>query len=302
MTKYVKGLVSVIIPTYKRSDKLERAIYSILNQTYNNIEVLLVNDNISDDDYTKNIVERSRKFERDSRFRLILQEQHINGAVARNVGIKAARGEYIAFLDDDDWWEPNKIEKQVEKLSLLDEEWGGVSCRIKQYDNDKLIAKLPKYRSGYVYKDILMLRNDFATGTLLLKHEALDRTGYFDENLLRHQDLQLLVNFTYKYKLYQLNEFLHCCDISDVINRPNAEKIIDYKKALFQSISPIVNSLSANEKEEIKYMNEFEIGYVFLKSGESKIGFKYCAKVLKSPKTIYYTLEKIFNKIRSKTR
>ena len=106
--KYVEGLVSVIMPTYKRSEKLLRAIDSVLNQTYKNLELLLVNDNEPFDEYTelleKNEVE---KYSNDERFHLILQDKHINGAVARNVGIRQARGQYIAFLDDDDWWELN---------------------------------------------------------------------------------------------------------------------------------------------------------------------------------------------------
>ena len=98
MAEYVQGLVSVIIPTYRRSDMLDRAIKSVLNQTYDNIELLLVNDNIPNDEYSQALLDRVKIYETDDRFRLILQEKHINGAAARNAGIKEAKGEYIAFL------------------------------------------------------------------------------------------------------------------------------------------------------------------------------------------------------------
>ena len=297
MEKYIEGLVSVVMPTYKRSEKLSRAIESVLGQTYYNIELLLVNDNDPLDEYTKELKKRVKKYEKDNRFKLIIQERHINGAVARNVGIKKAKGEYIAFLDDDDWWEKNKIENQVKKLQQLPNEWGGVSCRIKQYNDKELIAKLPLYRNGHVYKDILMLKSDFATGTILVRHTALDETGYFDETLLRHQDLQLLVNFTYEYKLYQLDEFLHCCDVSDVQNRPNVKKIIESKKAFFKSIKLIMRTLTRQEKRCIKSMHYYEVAYVALKCKQYDAFGAYLFKGAHSFSGTILFLRKIFLKM-----
>ena len=302
MRKYVDGLVSVIMPTYKRSEKLIRAIKSVLNQTYTNIELLLINDNEPDDDFTKELLIRISAFENDSRFRLIMQEKHINGAVARNVGIKQAKGEFIAFLDDDDWWEKEKIEHQVKKLQSLSKEWGGVSCRIKQYNNEELIAKLPRYKSGYVYKDILMLKSDFATGTILVRHSALDDTGYFDENLLRHQDLQLLVNFTYKYKLYQLDEFIHCCDVSDTQNRPDLQRIIKAKKAFFKSVKHIIITLTKKEWKTISSAHKYEIAYIALKNKQYKSFVSYFISATKSFNGFTIMFKKILLKCLEKMR
>ena len=77
-----------------------------------------------------------------------------------------------------------------------------------------------------------------------------DETGYFDEKLLRHQDLQLLIQFTHKYKLYQVDEFLHCCDVSDVQNRPNGDKAVEYKKLFFHSVNPIFQTMTKKEQIE----------------------------------------------------
>ena len=76
MCIYESGLVSVIMPTYKRSDKLVRAIESVLNQSYKRIELILVNDNEPNDDYTKNMLARVEKYREDSRFQLIIQDKH----------------------------------------------------------------------------------------------------------------------------------------------------------------------------------------------------------------------------------
>ena len=240
------------------------------------------------------------KYANDSRFHLVIQEKHINGAVARNVAIRQAKGEFIAFLDDDDWWEPNKIELQVAKMNELSEDWGGASCRIARYNNDKLIAKLPKFPSGDVCMDVLMLRSDFATGTLLLRHTALDETGYFDEKLLRHQDLQLLIQFTHKYKLYQVDEFLHCCDVSDAQNRPNVEKVMTAKKNLFKSVDAIVSSLSPSQRRDIKAIHRAEIGYVMLKNKMYIKAIPYFLTLLTSYIAFKTELIKIFDGIKRK--
>lgn len=300
MKEYVKGLVSVIIPTYRRSEKLIRAIESVLRQTYTNLELLVVNDNIPGDEYSDELVRKTKKYISDQRFHLIFQKKHINGAAARNEGIRQAKGEYIAFLDDDDWWHHRKLEIQVNILSKLDSDWGGVSCKIKRCNNNKVIAKLPRYRSGYVYKDILMLQSDFATGTLLLRHQFLDNAGYYDESLKRHQDLQLLVSFTSKYKLLQIDKFLHYCDVSDASNRLDGEQLIETKKAFFASVNPIMLKLNEKERKIIYALNDFEVGYVFLKNKKYLIGLKYSLLALRSPVCAYYCMKKCLTKIKTK--
>ena len=147
--KYVEGLVSVIMPTYKRSEMLSRAIESILSQSYTNLELLLINDNEPDDEYTNDLIGRIEKYLSDPRFKLVMQQRHTNGAVARNLGIKQAKGEFIAFLDDDDWWEKDKIKQQVRVLRSLDDTWGGVSCKFTLYDqNGAVIGRTSKYNDG----------------------------------------------------------------------------------------------------------------------------------------------------------
>lgn len=299
MSEYIKGLVSVVIPTYRRSDMLDRAIDSVLNQTYENIELLLVNDNIPNDNYSQELFRRIKKYENDSRFHLILQEKHVNGAVARNVGIKQAKGEYIAFLDDDDWWEPKKIETQVSVIEQLSDEWGGVSCKYSFVDhNGEIIGKSADYKDGNIYIDILNLVTDVTTCSLLLRHIALDKTGYFDEALLRHQDFQLLVNFTSVYKLKLVKEYLLNIDVSDTQNRPDGEKLLEHKTKFFNSILPVFSRLPQSEQKCIRCMHNFEVGYVFLKNKDLNDGIKYIFTIFTSPKALVLSCKKIFKKLR----
>lgn len=299
MNQYEKGLVSVIIPTYKRTDKLDRAIKSVLGQSYKNIELLLVNDNVPDDEYTLTLMEKVKAYQNDSRFQLLLQEKHINGAVARNFAIRQARGEYIAFLDDDDWWEIDKLADQVKELSSLGENWGGVSCKMTFYDESmNVISKSRKYRDGNIYKDILMLQSDVATGTLLLRHSALDEVGYFDENLLRNQDLQLLAFFTYRFRLKEVNKYLHCVDVSDNQNRASdGYKAITIKENFYKSVSPILKTLTKSEMLCVDSMRNFEIAYIFFRGHDYRNAFKYGMSMFRSPKAFYLALCKIFDRL-----
>ena len=96
--EFINGLVSVIIPTFKRSDMLGRAIESVLNQTYNMLEVLVVDDNIPGSHESVNVKDIVQTYADTNKVFYVGQKEHINGAVARNVGIERSRAEFIAFL------------------------------------------------------------------------------------------------------------------------------------------------------------------------------------------------------------
>lgn len=292
MCKYQSGLVSVIIPTYRRAEKLSRAIISVLNQTYKEIELFVINDNDPNDTYSEELKQIIGSF-KDSRLKLIEQKKHTNGAVARNLGIKRAKGEYIAFLDDDDYWVENKIEEQVNTLSKLDPSWGGVSTKKKHFYCDDFIGATLPYKSGKIYEEILLRRIEVSTGTILLRHEALDRVGYYDESLNRHQELQLLSNFTYHYKIKLVNQYLHNADISDNQNRPNVEALKEIKKDFFISVKSLIDSLPKRKQKQIFIMHDFELGYAMIKNKQIKKGLIKCCNIFRSPFTIYYAIERI---------
>ena len=108
-------LVSVVIPTYSRNVTLSRAIDSVLQQTYQNLDIIVVDDNSEDSEWRKSTEDLMEKYAEEPRIRYIKNKQNLGGSGARNEGIKAARGEYIAFLDDDDEFFPLKVEKQLER-------------------------------------------------------------------------------------------------------------------------------------------------------------------------------------------
>lgn len=295
-----KPLVSVIIPTYKRSEKLDRAVRSVINQTYTNVEVLVVSDNEPDDDYTKQAEKLVQSFQ-DTRVKLVKQVHHKNGAAARNAGIKASTGEYIAFLDDDDFWDKEKLELQVPILNYLDESWGGVSCKNKIFKGGKLTHLQLGYKSGYLYKKILLRMMEVSTDTILLRKKCLVETGMFDESLLRHQEVQMLAFFTHKYKIKLLDKYLCNVDIDDNQNRPNPEKFKKIKKDFLKAVEPISKEMSFYHRYSMKLIHRFEIGGIYYLNGDKWNGLLNSLPVILSPTATYVAVRKIYRRWKSHT-
>ncbi|HBX22987.1 MAG TPA: glycosyltransferase family 2 protein [Desulfotomaculum sp.] len=294
--QYIEGLVSVVIPTYKRAAMLARAVDSVLNQTYKNIEVLVINDNDPGDEHTKALKEILPQYT-DKRLIYVEQNMHINGAVARNVGIKMACGEYIAFLDDDDCWESEKIEKQVSVLRELDDSWGGVSCRKKIFFGGKMVKASLPYKDGNVFEHVLLRNVEITTGTLLMRRKALDDAGYFDEKLIRYQDVQLFAYFTQKYKIKLMNDFFLCAHIDDNSNRLNPQKMVIAKKYFFESVKPLMDNLPRKKQTRVYIMHQFDIGLAMIKHGERKSGVRELVCIAKNPVTAFYAIKKTLVKI-----
>ena len=145
----MEELVSVIIPTYKRKFELKRAIDSVLKQTYKNIEIIVIDDNGLGTEWNKNVKEVIESYNDTERIRYIVNKENLGGAETRNVGIDNAKGKYIAFLDDDDEYYPEKISKQVNLLEKTnDKKLSLVYCYTESYDENN--NKLQEYKNDYV--------------------------------------------------------------------------------------------------------------------------------------------------------
>ncbi len=291
----IKGLVSCIIPTYKRNDTLGRAIKSVVEQSYKEIEVLVVDDNEKGDEYSVRVIETVNGFS-DARVHYVSQEKHINGAEARNAGIRASKGEYIAFLDDDDWWEKDKIEKQVAFIKKCPSTCGVVSTLLSYYAKGKIIKRTLPYEGGYIYKEILRREYSVMTSSVLIKKSALDEAGYFDISLKRAQDLQLLANLAYKFELYQLPEYLVNINVDDSGNRGDSRRTKEIKKAFFRSVNPILESLTPRERKQVYSLHQFERFPAEVREKRYWNAFVDCIQIFRDPKTVYYAYKKVQRK------
>ena len=297
--EYVKGQVSVVIPTYKRSDMLKRAIDSVLGQTYNNVECIVVNDNTPDDVFSQILYKLIEEYKNDERFHFLEQKVHKNGAAARNVGIRYAHGEYIAFLDDDDYWDIEKIEEQVAVLNDLPSDYGAVSCLMCLYKRGKIYAANYPYKDGYIHYEVLTRTVSMGTGSLLIRKEALDNSSYFDESLRRFQDPQLFSCLTEKYKIKLIKKYLHNRDVDDAQNRPTIENINKYQSDFLASVSQQLNRLPQKKVDLLIIIYQFDKAPIYWRSGRKKQAMMLVLGLLKSPQAVILAFKRIWRRYRS---
>lgn len=295
--RYKKGLVSVVIPTYGRSETLERAIRSVKNQTYSNVEVLVVDDNEPGSEYSQSAARIVGEFDCD-KVRLVTQLRHINGAAARNAGIRAAQGEYIAFLDDDDFYMPEKLAKQVAVLEKLGHPYGAVSSRKIYIKNDKIDSVSERWKdSKHQNFDIVTRQMNITTSTLLMRRMCLDQAGYFDEGLRRNQEVQLLAYFSDKYRIKLIDEFLTVMDCTDPINRPSSKTIMEIKRMYLESVHPIIGRYSKHKQRLIVAHNMIDAIRTYLREREWKKAFSLSCKSLIYPSVFIAFCRFIFRKL-----
>jgi glycosyltransferase involved in cell wall biosynthesis len=201
-----KNLVSVVIPTYNTSNFLIKAIQSVINQTYKNWELIIVDDGSTDQ--TRQIVEEFQK--KDSRIKYFFQNNKGQGA-ARNLGIKNASGNYIAFLDSDDEFFENKLERVISYFKK-DKNIGFIytdAIIIGDYLYKKRRSEIVTPYSGKIYTKLLF-NNFITTSTVVVKREVLQNCGSFDESdLLRNfEDYDLWLRIAKKYKIEYIPEVL----------------------------------------------------------------------------------------------
>ena len=195
-------LVSVIIPTYNREDTICRAIDSVLNQTYTNIEVIVIDDGSADG--TLDILE---KYGDKIRFWM---QSHKGANAARNRGIQEANGKYIAFQDSDDEWFPEKIRTQLFYMQAYG--FKACYCPFERYDgeNSKIFPvdyeDIKKYEGKL--KEILRKNNVISTQTLVVEREIFNCIGLFDEEMPRLQDYELALRIIQKYRIGFCNSVL----------------------------------------------------------------------------------------------
>lgn len=250
--------VSVIIPTYKRPDMLRRAINSVLNQTYQWIEVIVVDDNDKESIYRKETELIMNNYKNNDKVKYIKHENNKNGSAARNTGIRTAKGNFIGFLDNDDEFLPNKIKEQVNILERSSDIIGGVYCSFNVYNDDK-IQRSNKYKNeGNLQFDVLCNRLNISGSNILFKKDAIIKTGFYDESFKRHQDLEYLVRFFESYEIKYIDKILLNLNKDDRSNNPNTNEMEQIKHKFLNKYEDIINKYK-EDANDIYYYNYVEI-------------------------------------------
>ena len=229
-------LVSVIIPTYKRSDCLLQTIESVLSQTYPSIEIIIVDDNGLGSKFQVETQEKLQSYIDEKKIIYIPHEVNKNGAAARNTGFRASKGEYINFLDDDDVLMPEKIERQVSFLEKQSMDVGATYCNSRLTFRTRFTGRVKTIETNYdaegnLIKEYLKNEMHFNTSSLLFRRSVVEELNGFDESYRRHQDYELLLRFFTKWiiKCTPGQPLLLFDMLKDRGNVPNLDNLIAIK-------------------------------------------------------------------------
>ncbi len=171
--------VDVIIPTYNRESFLRKAIASVLNQTFADVTIIVVDD--GGEDTTRHVVEGFKE----ERIKYIRNKMNMGEGRVRNIGVLNSTANYIAFLDDDDEWLPEKLELQLDLLEERSPKVGGVYTGVTAIQNPGgaiLYNRIPEKR-GDIYHEMIRENVVGTSSTVLLRRECFERVGLFDESI-----------------------------------------------------------------------------------------------------------------------
>ena len=244
------SLVSVVIPTYKRNDFLIKAIDSVLSQTYKEIEIVIVDDNGDNNSFREKNLSLSEKYKKYGNMRFIFPKSNNGGAEARNIGIREATGEYIAFLDDDDLFLPTKIEDMMQYVKNNDDKMTTMyyswvkSTRGIEYKND--------YNGMALFE---LFRDDClaATTQWLISREALMSVDGFD-NTPSKQDSILTCKLLEKgYKVKCVPKILSIYNEHDEGRISNRGKTIEGERILFEQYLNVKENFTKKQQKILTF-------------------------------------------------
>ncbi|MEY8412514.1 glycosyltransferase family 2 protein [Lachnospiraceae bacterium 62-26] len=196
-------MISVVIPTYNREKTIKMAVDSVLDQTYRDIELIIVDDASTDN--TKEVISKMT----DERIHYVQVKENAGACNARNIGAKLAKGEYIAFQDSDDWWHSDKLEKQYRFMEEkgLDFSFCGMTRIMLENPNRKYYYPNINMDDSKEYFEQLLYLNRVGTQTIMCKSICFEKIE-FDVALKRFQDWDFALQASRNYSIGYLRESL----------------------------------------------------------------------------------------------
>lgn len=272
--------VSVIIPTYNRADTLKDTIQSVLEQTYKDYEIIIIDDGSTDN--TKNVVDFFLQI--DQKIKYIFQENYGYPGYSRNKGIKIATGDFIAFLDDDDIWLKDKLSIQVPILEM-NNDVGIVHGEAILFNSHGTIRETKHFKSLPLRTDYtsLFMGNHVLCLTALVRRECINKVGLFDSNLSHSQDYELWLRISRFWKILKLNEVLAMYRVhEDNRSRQENQRLICNLHAVnnFLTIYPETKKTIGIKNIYFRYFTIYQDLAYYYRSEENWIkAFKWAIKI-----------------------
>ena len=284
--------ISVIIPAYNCGRYVSETVESVLAQTYQDYEIIIVDDGSTDN--TKDVL---AKFvdAYPNKVKYIFQQNAGEGG-ARNQGIKESIGDYVAFLDSDDIWLPTKLEKQMALVDSLEDK--DVVVFGDQYhfnDNGEILAKsmfnILKPHNGFIFEKLLS-ENFITTQTVMVKKSLFNNVGYFKQGMKYCADFDMWLRLAKDYKFYYVEDVvagyrIHLAQVSGNIHKMREFHLMVVNEALSNIKSNVILTNSVLADQHFKY------GYVFWDKHyytDARLDFIISLRHLFSIKTTLYML------------
>lgn len=269
--------VSVIIPTFGIPEYLNKAVESVINQSLQNIEIIVVDDN-NPNTKARRETEKLITSISDNRLQYLKHPHNLNGAVARNTGLAQATGKYIAFLDSDDEYKTERLEKCFNLLEMSSDFIAGVYTGCEFRRGGKVYRTFTEVKSGNHLLDTLACTFMFCTGSnIFVKKSVVDEINGFDGTFLRHQDYEFLARIFQSYSLEAIPEVLVIKN-NENVNLPNVEKMVEIKKQYIKKFEPIIKTLNEDDKKYIFHSQYLQIAEAAQKTKKYKLARQFYKK------------------------
>ncbi len=272
--------VSVIIPTYNYGRFLGTAIRSVLDQTFRDLELIVVDDGSTDE--TREVV---AEFESDCRVQYVFQSNQ-KDAAARNTGISKASGRYLAFLDADDYWMPEKLARQLEILHANPHAGAIHSAAYLDTvdDGQRLVSRTllqrPPLRERTLYEELLY--NMIIVGShssVVLSREVLNRVGTFDETL-RCCDWDLWSRISWNHEILYIDAPLSCLRRHGANHTSNPDSVADNSERVLSKFAESIPAPLRYHLPRMRTERYLKLTWLYLRARRGRSAIRYARKAL----------------------
>ncbi len=292
-------LVSVVLPTYNYARYLPESVGSVLSQTYPHYEVIVVDDGSTDN--TKDVLNPFMQ-----RIKYIKLEQNKGLPVARNTGIQSARGKYIAFIDADDFWLPEKLQTEIEYFDKQRNAGMVYSKHVNIDENGRVIDADVKKRlpSGNIFIQLFSEQNFVIASSVVVRKNVFETTGLFDEQLVNCQDWDMWLRIAFYFNIAGINKTLVKYRHNPHSLSKNRNNVLKYQKIIidkmYNSFKDKENGLHEKLYKKRLASHYAKVGRYYLRTGDKNRAHENFGLSLKNApfnlRTIRYYLCTFFHK------
>ena len=268
-------IVSVIIPTYGANTDPVRAVESVLNQDYPDVQAIVVDDNGEGTEQQLLNAKKFEEFSSEERVLYCVHKVNKGGSAARNTGVKASSGEYLCFLDDDDaFTDASKISRQMKVAIELDQNWAGTYSSCDIYRGSEYVRSIKPSKSGRILKEYMTEKIRIETASPIISRDAYDRVHGFNESFVRHQDWEFFSRVLDQYSIMAVPEATYSRYYKLNIPAKKAETRLEYMNQYADSMRKEITSLKPKALNKVLKKKYIPIVFVLLKGKKIKLAKK----------------------------